>query len=69
MIVNRQKVMPVFSGLNVLVRTGSLFAGAYYFNFFTGLWLMVGSNILTLLFYNLYLVSQLKIYQQQNYPV
>lgn len=60
MVVNKQHVMPFFSFLNMLARTLSLFAGAYYYDFFTGLWLMVAANIVSLLLYNAYLYNQLR---------
>jgi len=68
MVVNKQHVMPFFSFLNMLARTLSLFAGAYYYDFFTGLWLMVVANVCTLVLYNIYLFSQLRKFDNSVTP-
>lgn len=68
MVVNKQHVMPFFSLLNMLARTLSLFAGAYYYDFFTGLWLMVAANAATLILYNIYLYSQLRKFDRSVTP-
>lgn len=68
MVVNKQHVMPFFSFLNMLARTIPLFAGAYYYDFFTGLWLMVAGNAFTLVIYNIYLFSQLRKFDRSVTP-
>lgn len=63
MVVEDQRMMPFFSLLQILARGLSLLVGALYFDFMTGLWLMIASHITTLLMFNIYLYYKLKTFR------
>lgn len=63
MVVEDQRMMPFLSLLQILARGLSLLVGALYYDFMTGLWLMVASHITTLLIFDIYLYHKLKTFK------
>jgi len=54
LVLNKQKIMPLFSSGSLLIRFATLFTGYYFFDFFTALWLMAGGQILVYILQGLY---------------
>lgn len=63
-VLEKQKVMPIFSMVNLVARAGGLLVGWYQSDFILGLVLMVIGHILGLIFYNLYLLKA--VYQYES---
>lgn len=62
-VLEKQKVMPLFSLFNLLARAGGLLIGWYQNDLFLGLTYMVVGHILGLIIYNLYLIKAVKSYE------
>jgi len=62
-VLEKQKIMPVFSFLNLITRAGGLLIGWHQQDFLLGIILMVIGHILSLITYNLYLLKAVGIYE------
>jgi O-antigen/teichoic acid export membrane protein len=62
-VLEKQKVMPLFSLINLLARAGGLLIGWYQNDFFLGLTYMVVGHIFGLVIYNLYLIKAVHSYE------
>lgn len=52
LVLEKQRWMPIFSVLSLVLRLATLSAGALYFDFMTALWLMMGGQILSYLIHS-----------------
>lgn len=62
-VLEKQKIMPVFSFLNLITRSGGLLIGWYQQDFLMGIMLMVIGHIVSLISYNLYLLKAVNMYE------
>jgi O-antigen/teichoic acid export membrane protein len=46
LVLEQQKIMPLFSAASLIMRLATLLTGYYFFDFFIALWLMAGGQIL-----------------------
>jgi len=54
LVLDKQKVMPLFSAGSFVIRLTALLTGYYFFDFFIALWLMAGGQILVYILQGLY---------------
>ena len=68
LVLEKQRWMPLFSVLSLVLRLAALITGALYFDFITALWLMVGGQILSYLIHSGFLFAWAKQFDEAQTP-